>query len=239
MKVSHRITRLVLIGLAVLALAAPMASARPAPVDTPTGPIQAEPPVVQSVTTSRSATQSTRSSGAAESEVKRRLLYLEPDPGNGGGAAPGGDRPARSPPCSRRCRAFHARSPCSTTSSRSTGRTSGSCDPGDRRDVLRPDPQADRGGRRHRTDRLTHEQSPADIVAAAHAEQRGREGGRRLRVRDVPPQQGERRHRQLRADDLPPSPTSRTSPIRRRSCAASSAPRQARISAPTRRRQAR
>ena len=49
MKVSHRITRLVLIGLAVLALAAPMASARPAPADTPTGPVQAEPPVVQSV----------------------------------------------------------------------------------------------------------------------------------------------------------------------------------------------
>ena len=49
MKVSHRITRLVLIGLAVLALAAPVASARPAPVDTPTGPVPAEPPVVQSV----------------------------------------------------------------------------------------------------------------------------------------------------------------------------------------------
>jgi hypothetical protein len=49
MKVSHRITRLVLIGLAVLAIAAPVASARPAPVDTPTGPIPAEPPVVQSV----------------------------------------------------------------------------------------------------------------------------------------------------------------------------------------------
>jgi hypothetical protein len=49
MKVSHRITRLVLIGLAVLALAAPMASARPAPVDTPTGPVQPEAPVVLSV----------------------------------------------------------------------------------------------------------------------------------------------------------------------------------------------
>jgi hypothetical protein len=49
MKVSHRITRLVLIGLAVLAIAAPVAGARPAPVDTPTGPIPAEPPVVQSV----------------------------------------------------------------------------------------------------------------------------------------------------------------------------------------------
>ena len=33
MKVSHRITRLVLIGLAVLALAAPAASATPAPAD--------------------------------------------------------------------------------------------------------------------------------------------------------------------------------------------------------------
>ena len=33
MKVSHRITRLVLIGLAVLALAAPAASAVPAPTD--------------------------------------------------------------------------------------------------------------------------------------------------------------------------------------------------------------
>jgi hypothetical protein len=47
MKVSHRITRLVLIALAVLALAAPVASARPAPVDTPTGPVEA--PVVLSV----------------------------------------------------------------------------------------------------------------------------------------------------------------------------------------------
>jgi hypothetical protein len=49
MKVSHRITRLVLIGLAVLALAAPVASARPAPADTPTGPVQPEAPVVLSV----------------------------------------------------------------------------------------------------------------------------------------------------------------------------------------------
>jgi hypothetical protein len=49
MQVSHRITRLVLIGLAVLALAAPVASARPAPADTPVGPPQPEPPVVQSV----------------------------------------------------------------------------------------------------------------------------------------------------------------------------------------------
>ena len=31
---------------------------------------------------------------AAESEVKRRLLYLEPDPGGGGGAAPGGPAPS-------------------------------------------------------------------------------------------------------------------------------------------------
>ena len=31
---------------------------------------------------------------AAESEVKRRLLYLEPDPGGGGGAAPGGALPS-------------------------------------------------------------------------------------------------------------------------------------------------
>jgi hypothetical protein len=49
MNVSDRITRMVLIGLAVLALAAPVASARPAPADPPTGPIPAEPPVVQSV----------------------------------------------------------------------------------------------------------------------------------------------------------------------------------------------
>ena len=49
MKVSHRITRLVLIGLAVVALAAPVASARPAPADTPTGPVQPEAPVVLSV----------------------------------------------------------------------------------------------------------------------------------------------------------------------------------------------
>ena len=49
MKVSNRITRLVLIGLAVLALAAPVASARPAPADTPTGPVQPAAPVVLSV----------------------------------------------------------------------------------------------------------------------------------------------------------------------------------------------
>jgi hypothetical protein len=56
MNVSHRITRLVLIGLAVLALAAPAASARPAtdpPLDQGNGAqiaIEPEPaPVVQSV----------------------------------------------------------------------------------------------------------------------------------------------------------------------------------------------
>ena len=53
MKVSHRITRLVLIGLAVLALAAPAASARPAPADRQdTGEpfvLEPEAPVVQSV----------------------------------------------------------------------------------------------------------------------------------------------------------------------------------------------
>jgi len=51
MKVSHRITRLVLIGLAVLALAAPAASARPAPIDTPVSdqPFVLDEPVVQSV----------------------------------------------------------------------------------------------------------------------------------------------------------------------------------------------
>ena len=39
--------------------------------------------------------RSTRSRDrAAESEVERRLLYLEPDPGGGGGAAPGGDSPS-------------------------------------------------------------------------------------------------------------------------------------------------
>ena len=53
-------------------------------------------------------------------------------------------------------------------------------------------------------DRLTREQSPAERRAVAHPDQRGREGGRRLRLRDLPPQQGERRRRQLRADDLPP-----------------------------------
>jgi hypothetical protein len=55
MKVSHRITRLVLIGLAVLALAAPAASAAPAPADRqPAERVVIEPdaaPVVQSVDT--------------------------------------------------------------------------------------------------------------------------------------------------------------------------------------------
>jgi hypothetical protein len=49
MKVPHRITRLVLVGLAVLALAAPVASARPAPADTPVPSVEPAPPVVQSV----------------------------------------------------------------------------------------------------------------------------------------------------------------------------------------------
>jgi hypothetical protein len=55
MNVSHHITRLVLIGLAVLALAAPVASARPAPRDaTPADRVVIEPesaPIVQSVET--------------------------------------------------------------------------------------------------------------------------------------------------------------------------------------------
>jgi hypothetical protein len=54
MKVSNRITRLVLIGLAVLALAAPTASARPAPADRveQSEPFVLDPapaPIVQSV----------------------------------------------------------------------------------------------------------------------------------------------------------------------------------------------
>jgi hypothetical protein len=50
MKVSHRITRLVLIALAVLALAAPAASAVPASRDgQPADRVVVEPPVVQSV----------------------------------------------------------------------------------------------------------------------------------------------------------------------------------------------
>ena len=56
MKVSHRITRLVAAGLVAGALAAPAASARPAPLDTPVPPSSGEtvvvepaPPVVPSV----------------------------------------------------------------------------------------------------------------------------------------------------------------------------------------------
>lgn len=50
MKVTHRITRLVLIALAVLALAAPAASAVPASRDAqPADRVVVEPPVVQSV----------------------------------------------------------------------------------------------------------------------------------------------------------------------------------------------
>ena len=50
MKVPHRITRLVLIGLAVLALAAPAASAVPASPDAqPAARVVVEPPVVQTV----------------------------------------------------------------------------------------------------------------------------------------------------------------------------------------------
>ena len=50
MKVSPRITRLVLVGLAVLALAAPAASARPAPQDaTPAERVVIEPPIVQPI----------------------------------------------------------------------------------------------------------------------------------------------------------------------------------------------
>ena len=50
MKVSHRITRLVLIALAVLALSAPVASAVPAARDAqPAERVVVEPPVVQSI----------------------------------------------------------------------------------------------------------------------------------------------------------------------------------------------
>ena len=50
MKVSNRITRLVLIALAVLAVAAPVASARPAGPDAqPADRVVIEPPVVQSI----------------------------------------------------------------------------------------------------------------------------------------------------------------------------------------------
>ena len=50
MKVSNRITRLVLIGLAVLALAAPAASATPAPADAqPAERVVIEPPIVQPI----------------------------------------------------------------------------------------------------------------------------------------------------------------------------------------------
>ena len=50
-------------------------------------------------------------------------------------------------------------------------------DPGDRRDVLRPDPQADRGDRRHRA-RPAHPRAVAGRHrAVAHPDQRGREGG--------------------------------------------------------------
>ena len=50
MKVSHRITRLVLIALAVLALSAPVASAVPAARDAqPADRVVVEPPVVQSI----------------------------------------------------------------------------------------------------------------------------------------------------------------------------------------------
>ena len=50
MKVSHRITRLVLIALAVLALAAPAANAVPASPDRqPADRVVVEPPVIQSV----------------------------------------------------------------------------------------------------------------------------------------------------------------------------------------------
>jgi hypothetical protein len=49
MKVSHRITRLATAGLIAGALAAPAASARPAPIDTPVPSVEPAPPVVQSV----------------------------------------------------------------------------------------------------------------------------------------------------------------------------------------------
>jgi hypothetical protein len=49
MKVSQRITRLATAGLIAGALAAPAASARPAPIDTPVPSVEPAPPVVQSV----------------------------------------------------------------------------------------------------------------------------------------------------------------------------------------------
>ena len=49
MKVSQRITRLATAGLIAGALAAPAASARPAPIDMPVPSVEPTPPVVQSV----------------------------------------------------------------------------------------------------------------------------------------------------------------------------------------------
>ena len=67
-----------------------------------------------------------------------------------------------------------------------------------------PIARADRGDHRHRA-RGAHGAADARRArAVAHPDQRGRAGGRRVRVRDVHPQQGQRRRRQLRADDLPP-----------------------------------
>ena len=143
---------------------------------------------------------------AAESEVKRRLLYLEPDPGGGGRrragrrlAEPDRDRPGVD------LGPATCRSRCSTTSSRSTGTTSASC--GSRRSSRRPSTRSASGSRR----------SSAPSSTGSHASSRrptscsGAPGSTRTRrpppgfaLRDLPPQQGECRRRQLRADDLPP-----------------------------------
>ena len=142
---------------------------------------------------------------AAESEVRRRLLYLEPDPGGGGGAAPGGGAP----------------SPIATVLASISGlpREEPVLD-----DILEVNRQNERVLRiqeivetsfepiRRRIEeivgteleRLTPRAVAGRRRAVAHPDQRGREGGRRLRLPDLPPQQGERRRRQLRADDLPP-----------------------------------
>ena len=126
---------------------------------------------------------------AAESEVDRRLLYLEPDPGGGGGgAAPGGGSP----------------SPIATVLAAISGLPRQEPVLDDILDVARHNERVRRirdiietsfdpiGARIVEIVGSRPRQSHAERVggrdrAVAHADQRGREGRRRLRLRDLHP----------------------------------------------------
>ena len=142
---------------------------------------------------------------AAESEVERRLLYLEPDPGGGGRR---GARGRRAEPDRHRARVDLG------PSARGAGARRHPRGQRHNERVLRIREIVETSFEPIRRrieeivgtelDRLTREQSPADVVQWRTRINEDAKAAAGLRLRDLPPQQGEWRRRQLRADDLPP-----------------------------------